>query len=237
MKSVKIDKLNIFGTQPQTVPEVPEDLTDLNVVAGENISITKDSETGVTTISSSVPQSVLDNISSKQDALDSEQLDAVNSGIDSNLVSQIGTNTSEITNLNTNKQDKLTAGSNITIDANNVISASSSNPTFYLHNIYLSDWANPETGLYFPLTMTNNAEFTTMEELETLLEGATFSATGRVREFVTDHNEYGIVESALISNNQLTVYYLLNSDMLNATRSSLTYNISQFHVSDSVKTL
>jgi len=135
------------------------------------------------------------------------------------------------------KQDKLTAGNNITIDANNVISASSSNPTFYLHNIYLSDWANPETSLYFSLTMTNNAEFTTMEELEALLEGATFSATGKVKEFVTDHNEYGIVESVLISNNQLTIYYLLNSDMLNATHSSLTYNISQFHVSDSVKTL
>lgn len=56
-------------------------------------------------------------------SLTQTQLDALNSGINSSKVAQIGTNTSNISNLQTGKQDKLTPGANITIDANNVISA------------------------------------------------------------------------------------------------------------------
>lgn len=48
---------------------------------------------------------------------------AINSGITKGNVEQIATNTANITNLQNSKQDKLTAGANITINENNVISA------------------------------------------------------------------------------------------------------------------
>ena len=54
--------------------------------------------------------------------LTAAQLAALNSGITSTLVTQIGINQSDISSLSTNKQDKLTAGTGITI-SNNVISA------------------------------------------------------------------------------------------------------------------
>lgn len=57
--------------------------------------------------------------------LTAAQLAALNSGITSDLVTQIGTNTSDISSLSTNKQDKLTAGTDISI-VNNVISYSGS---------------------------------------------------------------------------------------------------------------
>lgn len=60
----------------------------------------------------------------KQNALSTAQLNAVNSGVTSATVSQVATNTSNISSLQTGKQDKLTAGTNITIDPNtNTISA------------------------------------------------------------------------------------------------------------------
>ena len=61
--------------------------------------------------------------STKQDKLTTSQLNAVNSGITSDLVAQIGTNKASIETLQTSKQDKLTAGSNIDI-TDNVISTS-----------------------------------------------------------------------------------------------------------------
>lgn len=77
MRSIKIDKLNIFGVQPSTVNEVPDYIDDL---------------------------------------------------IDGNRV----------TALENNKQDKLTAGTNIKIDENNVISASGggSLPKQLLNGVY-----------------------------------------------------------------------------------------------------
>ena len=62
-------------------------------------------------------------LSGKQDSLTTSQLTAVNSGITSDLVAQIGTNKTSIETLQTSKQDKLTAGSNIDI-TDNVISTS-----------------------------------------------------------------------------------------------------------------
>ena len=60
----------------------------------------------------------------KQNALSTAQLNAVNSGVTSATVSQVTTNTNNISSLQTGKQDKLTAGTNITIDPNtNTISA------------------------------------------------------------------------------------------------------------------
>lgn len=58
----------------------------------------------------------------KQDALTQAQLNAVNSGINSTKVSQITTNAQNISSLQTNKQDKLTAGTHINI-TNNTINA------------------------------------------------------------------------------------------------------------------
>lgn len=56
--------------------------------------------------------------------LTAAQLSAINSGVTSATVSQVATNTSNISSLQTGKQDKLTAGTNITIDPNtNTISA------------------------------------------------------------------------------------------------------------------
>lgn len=52
--------------------------------------------------------------------LTSAQLAAINSGITSTLVAQIGTNATNISGLSTSKQDKLTAGSNITISGNTI---------------------------------------------------------------------------------------------------------------------
>lgn len=62
-------------------------------------------------------------LSAKQSSLSTTQLTACNSGITSSLVSQISTNTTNISSLSSSKQDKLTAGDNITI-SNNVISCS-----------------------------------------------------------------------------------------------------------------
>lgn len=39
MKKVKIEKLNIFGTQPQTEQQIPENLVDLNVQADTNVNL------------------------------------------------------------------------------------------------------------------------------------------------------------------------------------------------------
>lgn len=75
------------------------------------------------TVLDGISQSDVNNWNNKQNALSSSQMDAVNSGITSSDVAQIGTNTSNISNLQSGKQDKLTPGANITIDANNVISA------------------------------------------------------------------------------------------------------------------
>lgn len=55
-------------------------------------------------------------INKKQDKLTDAQLSAVNSGITSDLVTQIGTNTTNIAN----KQDKLVAGSNIVLSSNKI---------------------------------------------------------------------------------------------------------------------
>ena len=56
--------------------------------------------------------------------LTAAQLSAINSGVTSATVSQVATNTNNISSLQTGKQDKLTAGTNITIDPNtNTISA------------------------------------------------------------------------------------------------------------------
>lgn len=52
-----------------------------------------------------------------------DQWAAINSGATPEAIAQIDTNTDNIADLQTNKQDKLTAGEHITIDANNVISA------------------------------------------------------------------------------------------------------------------
>lgn len=62
------------------------------------------------------------NWNGKQDALSQTQTNAVNSGITSELVGQISTNQSNITSLQSTKQDNLTAGTNIQIN-NNEISA------------------------------------------------------------------------------------------------------------------
>ena len=51
--------------------------------------------------------------STKQDKLTTSQLTAVNSGITSDLVAQIGTNKTSIENLQTSKQDTLVSGANI----------------------------------------------------------------------------------------------------------------------------
>ena len=39
MKKVKIDKLNIFGTQPETEEQIPTTLQDMNVQADTNVDI------------------------------------------------------------------------------------------------------------------------------------------------------------------------------------------------------
>ena len=54
--------------------------------------------------------------------LTAAQLAAINSGVTSTIVAQVGTNATNISGLQTSKQDKLTAGSNISI-TNNTISA------------------------------------------------------------------------------------------------------------------
>lgn len=51
------------------------------------------------------------------------QIDAINSGITSTLVTQIGTNESNITSLQNNKQDNLSQGDGITITNNTVINS------------------------------------------------------------------------------------------------------------------
>lgn len=66
----------------------------------------------------------------KQATLTSEQLNAVNSGATTTKINQIATNTTNIASLKTGKQDKLTAGENITIE-NNVISAKGGDLTNY----------------------------------------------------------------------------------------------------------
>ena len=66
----------------------------------------------------------------KQSTLTSEQLNAVNSGATATKINQIATNTTNITSLQTRKQDTLTAGENITIE-NNVISAKGGDLTNY----------------------------------------------------------------------------------------------------------
>ena len=66
MKKVKIDKLNIFGVQPSTVSEVPNYIDDL--IDGNRVT-------------------ALEN--NKQDNLSQTQLDAVNSGITSQLVNKL----------------------------------------------------------------------------------------------------------------------------------------------------
>ena len=51
---------------------------------------------------------------------------------------KVESNTSNIVSLTNTKQDKLTAGTNITIDANNVISASGGSSNLYTHNLKLN---------------------------------------------------------------------------------------------------
>ena len=51
--------------------------------------------------------------STKQDKLTTSQLTAVNSGITSELVAQIGTNKTSVETLQTSKQDTLVSGTNI----------------------------------------------------------------------------------------------------------------------------
>ena len=57
-----------------------------------------------------------------------DQWAAINSGATPEAIAQINTNTNDIADLQTNKQDKLTAGEHITIDKNNVISAEAGLP-------------------------------------------------------------------------------------------------------------
>lgn len=81
---------------------------------------------------------------------------SINSGITANGVTQIGTNANNISDLQTNKQDKLVAGTNITIDQlTNTISASggsltgSSNPTTATAGEVGQFYLNTATGVVF----------------------------------------------------------------------------------------
>jgi cell fate (sporulation/competence/biofilm development) regulator YmcA (YheA/YmcA/DUF963 family) len=65
-----------------------------------------------------------------------EDLEQLEDEVDA-MNTQVESNASNIVNLTNTKQDKLTAGTNITIDQNNVISASGGDK-LYLHNIVLN---------------------------------------------------------------------------------------------------
>ncbi len=154
-----------------------EDITDLTkYTAGSNITIGNDN-----TISATVPTktSELTNdsgfinstalnteLGKKQDKLSDAQLLAVNSGITDTKVAQIETNATNITSLQTGKQDKLTAGTGITIQ-DNIISARTSQPVYkhkLLINVTIGTYAT--TAIYNYLSNSSEAitDFTSVED-------------------------------------------------------------------------
>lgn len=95
----------------------------------------------------------------KQDKLSDVQLLAVNSGITDTKVARIETNATNITSLQTGKQDKLTAGTGITIQ-DNVISARTSQPVYkhkLLINVTIGTYATTATYNY----LSNSSEVIT----------------------------------------------------------------------------
>lgn len=80
---------------------------------------------------------------------------------------QVENNASNIVSLTNTKQDKLTAGTNITIDENNVISASGSGGQLYEHNIVIINQTS-FTGSISIITNSND-KIVSFEELSRLI--------------------------------------------------------------------
>ena len=88
-------------------------LGKLNEVIGWLKELQIDDVESVLEMIAEIKEDIIDLQANKQDKLTQTQLDAVNSGIDSTKVAQIGTNTTNITNLQNNKVDKTSTANQI----------------------------------------------------------------------------------------------------------------------------
>lgn len=124
-----------------------------------------------------------------------EDLEQLESEVDA-MNTQVESNASNIVSLTNTKQDKLTAGTNITIDANNVISASGGDK-LYLHKILLSlseDYVYIYTSTSTPFTNT------------TLLS------------FISNVGNYPLFSTTQASNNVITFAHVLTKDIYNSLK-------------------
>ena len=106
------------------------------------------------------------------------QVAAINSGITNILVAQITTNQNDITALQSGKQNVLTAGINITIDDNNVISASGGAQT-YLHSVKISgSVSSKKLVVYFNKLSGISTAVTDLASLQALIGDDVLVASG-----------------------------------------------------------
>ena len=94
---------------------------------------------------------------------------AISSGIDASGVTQIATNTSDITDLSINKQDKLTAGNNISISGNTI----SATDTTYSNGSGLN-----LTGTIFSVNFTEVATAAQGAKADSALQSVPIASTG-----------------------------------------------------------
>ena len=112
-----------------------------------------------------------------------DQWAAINSGATPEAIAQINTNTNDIADLQTNKQDKLTAGEHITIDKNNVISAEGSLPDGEPLSLYgTNEVGEPEAYKVKPEIVLHNkilpAEYEELDYISNTVDGGQYIDTG-----------------------------------------------------------
>lgn len=112
-----------------------------------------------------------------------DQWAAINSGATPEAIAQINTNKNNIADLQTNKQDKLTAGEHITIDENNVISAEGSLPDGEPLSLYGTNEAGePEAYKVKPQIVLHNkilpAEYEELDYISNTVDGKQYIDTG-----------------------------------------------------------
>ena len=112
-----------------------------------------------------------------------DQWAAINSGATPEAIAQIETNKNNIADLQTNKQDKLTAGEHITIDENNVISAEEGLPEGEPLSLYgTNENGEPEAYKVKPEIVLHNkvlpAEYEELDYISNTVAGGQYIDTG-----------------------------------------------------------
>lgn len=156
-----------------------------------------------------------------------EDLQQLKNEVDA-MNTQVQSNTSNIVSLTNTKQDKLTAGTNITIDENNVISTSGS-VNLYEHRIKITGVNTKTANAYFNITNTNSNALNT-EEIRSLLTQSYKDVSGSYTESDDTIRMICSITYSSVQGYILGTLYIDNGLLKNVSK--ITYNVD---LTDNVK--